>query len=161
MYDACSYEHKTYIMISARSKRHLRALSADAAGKLNILRHDGYPLGVDGAQVGVLEETDEVGLRSLLEGENGGSLEAKVALEILRNLTDETLEGELADEQVGRLLVPTDLLEGDSSGAVTVVLLDAAGGRGGLASGLGSELLAGCLASGGLAGGLLGTGHCC
>ena len=43
--------------------------------------------------------------------------------------------------------------------AVTVGLLDAAGGGGTLASGLGGELLAGSLASGGLAGGLLGTSH--
>ena len=50
-----------------------------------------------------------------------------------------------------------------NTGAVTVGLLDAAGGGGTLASGLGGELLAGSLASGGLAGGLLGTGHfgCC
>ena len=46
-----------------------------------------------------------------------------------------------------------------NTGAVTVGLLDAAGGGGTLASGLGGELLAGSLASGGLAGGLLGTGH--
>ena len=38
-------------------------------------------------------------------------------------------------------------------------LLDAAGGRGGLASSLGGELLAGSLAPGGLASGLLGAGH--
>ena len=138
---------------------HLRALSADAAGELNVLGHDGDTLGVDGAQVGVLEETDEVGLGSLLKGKDGRSLEAKVALEVLGDLANETLEGELADEQVGGLLVATDLTESDGSWAVTVGLLDASGGGGGLASGLGGELLAGGLASGGLAGGLLGTGH--
>ena len=118
---------------------------------------------MDGAQVGVLEKTNEVGLGSLLEGKNGRSLEAKVALEILGDLTDETLEGQLADEEVGRLLVPTDLAKGDGSGAVTVGLLDTSGGGGGFTSGLGGELLAGGLASGGLAGGLLGTSHvgCC
>ena len=34
----------------------LRSLSADAAGELNVFRHDGDTLGVDGTQVGVLEE---------------------------------------------------------------------------------------------------------
>jgi hypothetical protein len=48
----------------------LRALAADAARKLDVLREDGDALGVDGAQVGVLEETDEVRLRGLLKGEN-------------------------------------------------------------------------------------------
>ncbi|EJK56965.1 hypothetical protein THAOC_23044, partial [Thalassiosira oceanica] len=44
-------------------------------------------------------------------------------------------------------------------GRVTVGLLDSSGRRGGLASGLGGELLAGGLSSGGLAGGLLRSGH--
>ena len=43
---------------------------------------------------------------------------------------------------------------------VAVRLLDTTGRRGGLASGLGGELLAGSLATGGLTGGLLGAGHC-
>ena len=47
--------------------RHLRALATDAAGKLDVLGHDGHTLGVDGAEVGVLEETDEVRLGGLLE----------------------------------------------------------------------------------------------
>ena len=137
----------------------LRALSADAAGELNVLGHDGDALGVDGAKVGVLEEANEVGLGGLLEGKDGRSLEAEVGLEVLTDLADETLEGQLADEEVGRLLVTTDLTEGDGSGAITVGLLDTSGGGGRLAGGLGGELLAGGLASGGLAGGLLGTSH--
>lgn len=40
-------------------------------------------LGVDGGQVGVLEERDEVGLGSLLEGHDGGRLEPQVGLEVL------------------------------------------------------------------------------
>ena len=42
-----------------RAKR-LSALAADAARQLDVLRHDRHTLGVDGAQVGVLEEADEV-----------------------------------------------------------------------------------------------------
>ena len=87
-------------------------------------------------------------------------MEAKVTLEVLSNLTNKTLEGKLADKEVGRLLVPTDLTKRDSSWAVPVGLLHASGGRGGLASCLGGELLAGGLASGRLACCLLGTGHC-
>jgi len=139
--------------------RNLRALSADAAGELNVLGHDGDTLGMDGAQVGVLEEANEVGLSSLLKGKDGRALESKITLEVLGDLTHETLEGKLADEQVRRLLVATDLTKRDGSGAVTVGLLDASGGGGGLASGLGGELLAGGFASGRLAGGLLGTSH--
>ena len=44
----------------------LCSLSADSAGQLNILGHDGDALGVDGAQVGVFKETHKV-LKVFLE----------------------------------------------------------------------------------------------
>ena len=46
---------------------YLRSLASDAAGQLNVLRHDCYTLCVDGSQVSVLEKTDEVRLGRLLE----------------------------------------------------------------------------------------------
>mmetsp|Transcript_10853 Transcript_10853/g.27292 ORF Transcript_10853/g.27292 Transcript_10853/m.27292 type:complete len:242 (+) Transcript_10853:561-1286(+) len=137
----------------------LSALTTDAAGKLDVLGHDGDPLGVNRAQVGVLKEPDEVGLRRLLEREHGGALEPEIGLEVLGNLPHEALERQLADEELGRLLVATDLTERDGTGAVAMGLLDAAGGGRGLAGGLGGEVLAGRLASGRLTGSLLGTGH--
>jgi hypothetical protein len=127
---------------------------------VDILGLDGDTLGVDGSQVGVLEEGDEVSLGGLLEGTDGRGLEAEVSLEVLGDLADETLEGELADQELGRLLVATDLTKSDGTGAVTMGLLDTSGSGGGLAGSLGGELLAGSLSSGGLAGGLLGTSHC-
>ena len=69
------------------------------------------------------------------------------------------MEGELADEELRRLLVATNLTESDGTGLVAVRLLDTSGAGGGLAGSLGGELLAGSLATGGLAGGLLGTSH--
>jgi hypothetical protein len=137
----------------------LRALSTDTTGELNVLRHDGNTLGVDSAKVRVLEEANEVSLGGFLKGKDGRSLETKVGLEILGDLTDETLERELADEQVSRLLVTTDLTESDGSRTVTVRLLDSSSGWGRLTSCLGGELLTRSLSSGGLASGLLGTGH--
>ena len=80
-------------------------------------------------------------------------------LEVLGDLADQALEGQLADEQLGGLLVLADLTQGHGAGPVAVGLLHAAGGRGRLAGGLGGQLLAGRLATGGLAGGLLGAGH--
>ena len=50
------------LFCSPRKGRNLSTLSTDAAGELDVLGHDGDTLGVDGAQVGVLEETDEVSL---------------------------------------------------------------------------------------------------
>ena len=106
---------------------------------------------MDGAEVGVLEETDEVRLGRLLKREDGVRLEAEVRLEVLGDLADEALEGELADEELGGLLVLADLAESDGTGPVAVGFLDAAGGGGGLARRLGGELLAGRLAADGAA----------
>jgi hypothetical protein len=137
----------------------LRALSTDAASELDVLGHNGDPLGVDGAQVGVLEETNKVSLSSLLKGKDGRSLEPQVGLEVLGDLADQPLERKLPDQKLGTLLVPADLAKGDGSGAVPVRLLDSSGSRGRLPGSLGGELLPGGLASGGLACGLLGSGH--
>jgi hypothetical protein len=138
----------------------LRTLSSQSAGELDILGLNSDTLGMDSAQVGILEQADQVGLNGFLKSANGGRLEAEIGLEILRNLTNETLEGELSDEELSRLLVATDLTESDSSWLVSVGLLDTSGGWGGFAGSLGSKLLTGSLSSSGLTGGLLGTGHC-
>ena len=78
---------------------------------------------MDGAQVGVLEEADEVGFGGFLESENGGALEPEVGLVVLGELSDESLEGELSDQELGRLLVSSDLSESDGTGSVSVGLL--------------------------------------
>jgi len=51
-------------------QEHLSSLSSDSPGQLDVLWHDGDTLGVDGTQVGVLEQTNQVGLTSLLESAN-------------------------------------------------------------------------------------------
>ncbi|XP_054669282.1 uncharacterized protein LOC129201702 [Grus americana] len=88
------------------------ALTADAAGQLDVLGHDGDALGVDGAEVGVLEEPHQVGLARLLQRHHGRALEAQVGLEVLRDLAHQALEGQLADQQLRRLLrhESTDLM---------------------------------------------------
>ena len=126
----------------------LCTLTTDASGKLDVLGHDCDSLGVDGAQVGVLEESDQVCLGGLLEGHDGRRLEAEIGLEVLGDLTDKSLEGQLADEQLSRLLVTTDLAKGNSTGSVSVGLLDSAGGWGRFTGGLGRQLLARSLSSG-------------
>ena len=112
----------------------LSTFSTDSSGQLDILWHDGDTFGVDGAQVGIFEETDEVSLGCLLKGHDGRGLETEIGLEVLGDFTDQTLEGKLADEELCALLVTTDLTEGHGTGPVPVGLLDASCGRGGFAS---------------------------
>jgi len=108
----------------------LSALPSDSSGQLDVLGHDGDALGVDGTEVGILEETDEVGFGSFLEGGDGGPLEAELRLEILGDLADQSLEGKLADEELGRLLESSDLSKGNGSGPESMGLLDASSGNG-------------------------------
>jgi hypothetical protein len=96
----------------------LSPLSADAASQLDVLGHNSDPLGVDGGQVGVLEQTHQVCLSSLLESQHGAGLEPQVGLEVLGDFTHQPLEGQLADEQLGGLLVLPDLTQSDSSWSV-------------------------------------------
>ena len=117
--------------------RDLSTFTTDAASQLNILGHDGDPLGVDGTEVGVLEETDEVSLGGFLESHDSRGLESEVSLEVLGDLTNETLEGELPDEELSALLVTTDFTKSDGTGPVTMGFLDTSCCRGGFASSLG------------------------
>ncbi len=129
------------------------------ASQLQVLGHDGHSLGVNGGQVSVLEEASHVGLGGFLQGQNSGTLEAEIHLEVLRHLSAEALERQLADQQVRGLLVLADLAEGHGPRSVSVRLLDSSRENDVLASHLGGELLTRSLASDGLAGSLLGTGH--
>ena len=70
---------------------------------------------MNGAQIGIFEKRDEVSLHRLLESTNSRGLEAEVGLEVLRNLSHQALERKLADQELSRLLVTTDLTEGDST----------------------------------------------
>ena len=140
--------------------QYLSPLPTDSPGQLDILGHDGNPLGVDGAQVGVFKQSHKVSLTGLLKSSHSRALEAQVGLEVLGNLTHQTLEGELADKQLGRLLVATDFTESHGSGLVTVRLLHSASGGSTLACSLGGQLLPWGLASSRFACSLLGTCHC-
>ena len=137
-----------------------RSLSSDSASELEVLWHDGDSLGVDGAEVGVFEESNEVSLGGFLEGEDGGALESEVVLELRGDLTDESLEGKLSDEELGALLESSDFTESNCAWSESVWLLDAAdGGSLGLLGLLVSDVLSGGFATGVLSSGLLGSCH--
>ena len=91
---------------------------------MDILRHDGDSLGVDGGQVGILEKTNKVGLGGLLKSQDGRSLESQVSLEVLGDFSDKSLEWKLSDQELSRLLVSSDLTKSDGTRSVSVRLLD-------------------------------------
>ena len=132
---------------------------ANSAGQLDVLGHDGDPLRVDGAQVCVFEEADQVSLAGLLQRHDGRTLEPQLGLEVLGNFTDKSLEGELSDQQLGALLVATNLTQGNSSRPVSVGFLDATSSRGTLTGRFGSQLLPGGFSTGTLSCRLFGASH--
>ena len=85
---------------------------------------------MDGAEIGVLEKANKIGLGSLLKSHNSGTLEPQISLEVLSDFTHESLEGKFADQELGGLLVPPDLSEGNCSGSVAMGLLNTSSGWG-------------------------------
>lgn len=104
---------------------------------------------MDGGQVGIFKEGHKVSLSGLLKSHDGRGLETEIGLqqvgitmsdemrirmtrdtdlEVLGNLTNQTLEWELADKQLGRLLVPPNFTEGDGTGPEPVRLLHTTSG---------------------------------
>jgi histone H3 len=119
---------------------------------------------MDSTQVGIFEKTNKVGFRGFLKGGNGSGLETKIGLEVLSDFSDQTLEGQLSDQQFGRLLVTSNFTKCHSTGSESVGLLDTSSS---LDAGLSSGLL-GCgvglarsFTSSGFAGSLLCTSHVC
>lgn len=135
------------------------SLSSDSSGQLDVSGHDGDSASVDGTEVGILEESNEVGFSSLLEGKDSTALEAELLLEVVSDLSDESLEGELADEELCGFLVFADLSKGDGSWAEFVGLLNSTGGGGTLSGCLSGEVLSGGFSSGWFSCGLLSSGH--
>jgi len=105
-------------MIRHASPLDSRPLAPNSTRKLEILGRDGDALGVNGRQVGVLEQSHEIGLARALQRHDGVRLELQVGLEVLRHLAHQTLERELAAEELGPLLVAADLAQGDGAGSV-------------------------------------------
>ena len=103
--------------------------ASDPSGQLNVLGHDGHPLGVDSLQaefkkqqfflqskvlgtytkVGVLKQADKISFAGFLQCHDSRALKPQVGLEVLSDLANQALEGELANEQLRRFLVPGEL----------------------------------------------------
>ena len=60
---------------------YLGALSPDAASKLNVFGHDGDTFGVDGTQVGILKQSDQVSFSCFLQSQDSVALEPQIRLQ--------------------------------------------------------------------------------
>lgn len=64
--DLCVVFFVLLLVLLVKNMISLSTLATNATGQLNVLGHNGDTLGVNGAQVGVLKQTDQVGLRGFL-----------------------------------------------------------------------------------------------
>ena len=127
----------------------LSSFSSDSSSQLDVLRHDGYSLSVDGTQVGVLKQTNQVSLTGLLESHDSRALEPQISLEVLGNLSHQTLEWQFSDEQLSGFLVSPDLSQSYSSWSGSVRLLHSSSSWSTLPRSLGCQLFPWGLASSG------------
>lgn len=63
-----------------------------------VLEYDGDALSMDHAQVSIPEQTDKINLAGNLQGHDSGALEMQIGFQ--SDFTNQTLEGQLADQQL-------------------------------------------------------------
>jgi len=77
------------------------------------------PLKICVATTESVGETDSQTMTSFnadLQSSDGSTLETQIGLEVLGDLSHQTLEGQLADQQLGGLLITTDLTQSHGTG---------------------------------------------
>ena len=141
------------------SMRNLSTLSSDSSCQLDVLWHNGDPLGVDGAQIGVFEKTNQVSFWGFLQSCDSSRLESQVSFEVLSDFSDQSLERQFSDEQFSWFLVSSDLSESNGTRSVTMRFLDSTSSWCALSCSFGGQLLSWSLASSRFSGGLLGSCH--
>ena len=97
--------------------------------------------------------------RGLLQRQQRSALEPKIDAEMLSHLFDQTLERQLVDEEVARLLILADLPQRHSSRTVAMRLLHAAGWKTPRPRCMRRQPHARCLASAALSDRLLCSSH--
>ena len=116
----CSDETKQKTVNQTIKKRQWEIVRETYNKRITLTREDGDTLGVNGTEVGIFEQLDEVGLGCLLKRGEGVGLEADTRsndAKFISDLTDETLEGGTTEEKFRRLLVPPDLTKGNCRAA--------------------------------------------
>uniref|UniRef100_A0A8C4RF09 Core Histone H2A/H2B/H3 domain-containing protein n=1 Tax=Erpetoichthys calabaricus TaxID=27687 RepID=A0A8C4RF09_ERPCA len=120
---------------------------------------DGHSLSMDGAQVGIFEQANQISLAGLLQSHDRGTLETEIGLEILSYLPHQPLERQLTNKQFSGFLISTNLSQSYCAGPITMGFFYSTGGRSALSSCFSGELFSGSFATSGLTSRLLRPCH--
>ena len=118
--------HDMFLVSSFYCRGCLGALPTNTECQFQVARKNGYALGMDGAEVCVLKQGDQVCLASLLKSQDGDRLPAEVGLEVLADLAHQALKGNLTDKKLGGLLKFANFSQGPSTRAEAEAALHAA-----------------------------------
>ena len=99
--------------------------SSDAPCEQNVFGHNGHTLCMKSAKVSVFEDTNEIGLSSLLYCHQSRALEPNILIHRHGDLADKALERKLADKQFSGPLISANLTKSNSSRSVPMWSLDA------------------------------------
>ena len=135
------------------------SVTPDPSSELQIFHHDGDPLGVYGTQIRILEQAYHVCLSRLLQRKQSCSLELDIWLEIMSNLSHQSLERKLAQKEFGAFLVLPDLSQSYGARSVSVGFLDPPMRRCHLPGSFCSQSFSRGLSSGSFSGSLLCSRH--
>ena len=69
------------------NKTESESFSSNSSGQLDVLGHDGDSLGMNGTEIGVFKESNEICLTGLLKGQNRAGLESQFSLVIMSNFS--------------------------------------------------------------------------
>merc|ERR1711862_111622 len=102
-------------------------LSSNSPRQYHILHHNRHPSRMNRAQIRILHQAHQKGLKRMLQCFQSRTPVSYILLVALGYILHDPLERQLPDKQVGRLLVLSDLSESDCTWPVSVGLLDASG----------------------------------
>jgi len=94
------YLENDYLTANIKAYEKSKSVTSDSFGQLKVSGHDCDSFGMNGTQVGIFEERDEVSFSSFLKGQDSRRLESKFLFPFVSDLSDHSLEGEFSNEKI-------------------------------------------------------------
>lgn len=91
------------------------AFSSDSSSKMHVFTHDSYSSSMKCTKVNVFKESNDISFSSFLKGMKRGSLETKIWVKSIGQMSNKSLEWKFLHKSSCWFLVSLDLSKGNSS----------------------------------------------